>query len=213
MTYRGAEMATKDTDVTPNRRGALSREAVLDAAERVMAEHGFEGATLARVIEASGVPASSIYHYFGSKEGLLVAVMHRGAERFFAGLPELDELRGTPEEHLRLAVAALRAALEANPEFLRLMILLAAQPAGARAPEAVDVVRQVRDEGRRRLRGQYAIAFGEDEGSPAAERAAQLSLAIIDGTFVAAQADPTVGPMATLDLLPSVMRAASAGHT
>jgi AcrR family transcriptional regulator len=36
-------------DVTPNRRGMKSRELVLDAAERVMAEHGFEAATLARV--------------------------------------------------------------------------------------------------------------------------------------------------------------------
>ena len=32
-------------DVTPNRRGMKSRELVLDAAERVMAEHGFEAAT------------------------------------------------------------------------------------------------------------------------------------------------------------------------
>jgi AcrR family transcriptional regulator len=32
------------TDVTPNRRSVRSRELVLDAAERVMAEHGFEAA-------------------------------------------------------------------------------------------------------------------------------------------------------------------------
>ena len=37
-------------EVTPNRRGVRSRELVLDAAERVMAEHGFEAATLARVV-------------------------------------------------------------------------------------------------------------------------------------------------------------------
>ena len=43
-------MATR-TDVTPNRRGMRSRELVLDAAERVMAEQGFEAATLARVVE------------------------------------------------------------------------------------------------------------------------------------------------------------------
>ena len=50
------------TDVTPNRRGVRSRELVLDAAERVMAEHGFEAATLARVVAEAGIPMSSVYH-------------------------------------------------------------------------------------------------------------------------------------------------------
>ena len=83
-------------EVTPNRRGVRSRELVLDAAERVMAEHGFEAATLARVVEEAGIPMSSVYHYFGSKDGILLAVMERGAERFFAGLPDLTRLPGAP---------------------------------------------------------------------------------------------------------------------
>ena len=37
-------------EVTPNRRGVKSRELVLDAAERVMAKHGFEAATFAGVV-------------------------------------------------------------------------------------------------------------------------------------------------------------------
>jgi AcrR family transcriptional regulator len=40
-----------------------------------MAEHGFEAATLASVVEESGIPMSSIYHYFGSKDGILLAVL------------------------------------------------------------------------------------------------------------------------------------------
>ena len=87
-------------DVTPNRRGMKSRELVLDAAERVMAEHGFEAATLARVVEEAGIPLSSVYHYYGSKDGILLAVMERGAERFFADLPDSEPAartsRGTP---------------------------------------------------------------------------------------------------------------------
>jgi AcrR family transcriptional regulator len=39
-----------------------SRELVLDAAERVMAEHGFEAAAPARVVEEAGIPMSSVYH-------------------------------------------------------------------------------------------------------------------------------------------------------
>src|SRR6478672_1988883 len=87
-------------DVTPNRRGMKSRELVLDAAERVMAEQGFEAATLARVVEEAGIPMSSVYHYYGSKDGILLAVMERGAERFFDDLPIPDELIRDPLTHL-----------------------------------------------------------------------------------------------------------------
>ena len=36
-----------------------------------------------------GIPMSSVYHYFGSKDRILLAVMERGADRFFADLPDL----------------------------------------------------------------------------------------------------------------------------
>ena len=78
------------TDVTPNRRGARSRELVLDAAERLIAENGYGSATVAALVEEAGIPPSSVYHYFDSKEGILLAVMERGAERFFEALPAFD---------------------------------------------------------------------------------------------------------------------------
>ena len=43
---------------------------------------------------------SSVYHYYGSKDGILLAVMERGAERFFADLP-------MPEPAARTSRAAL----------------------------------------------------------------------------------------------------------
>ncbi len=63
---------TARAEATPNRRGLKSRELVLDAAERVMAKHGFEAATLARVVGEAGIPMNSVYHYFGSKDGILL---------------------------------------------------------------------------------------------------------------------------------------------
>ena len=82
-------------DVTPNRRGARSREAVLDAAERLIAEHGYEAATVSALVEQAGVPASSVYHYFGSKEGVLLAVMERGAKRYLAEVPAFGRRIGS----------------------------------------------------------------------------------------------------------------------
>ena len=105
-------------EVRPNRRGVKSRERVLDAAERIMAEHGFEAATLARVVEESGIPMSSVYHYFGSKDRILLAVMERGADRFFADLPDLSRRPGRPAQHLTRVTSAAARTLERHPSVL-----------------------------------------------------------------------------------------------
>ena len=54
---------------------------------------------LARVVEEAGVPMSSVYRYFGSKDGILLAVMERGAGHFFAELPDLTR-RPAPAQRL-----------------------------------------------------------------------------------------------------------------
>jgi len=178
---------TARTDVTPNRRGMRSRELVLDAAERVMAEHGFEAATLARVVTEAGIPMSSVYHYFGSKERILLAVMERGAGRFFADLPDLDRRAGRPAQHLARIVSATVRTLERHPDFLRLLIVFAVQPPTAGEGEIQAVVRRVREHALELLRAQIAAAFGDDPHSPATDLLARFALAAIDGAFLAGQ--------------------------
>ena len=179
-------------DVTPNRRGMRSRELVLDAAERLMAEQGYEAATLARVVEEAGIPLSSVYHYYGSKDGVLLAVMERGAERFFADLPEWNRRIGRPAEHLARVLSTAARTLERHPNFLSLLIVFAVQPPAHGADEVEVVVERVRRLGLDRLREQIAIAFGDDPDSPVTLRLARIALAAIDGAFVASQADGTV---------------------
>jgi AcrR family transcriptional regulator len=182
-------MAT-GAEVTPNRRGVKSRELVLDAAERVMAQDGFEAATLARVVQEAGIPMSSVYHYFGSKDGILLAVMERGAERFFADLPDGDRRLGRPAEHLTGMTLATIATLERHPDFLRLLLVFAAQPPRAGDGEVQAVVERVRELALVRLRKQIGIAFGDKPDDPITDTLARFALAAIDGAFIAQQTDP-----------------------
>src|ERR1700736_6407373 len=115
-------------EVTPNRRGVKSRELVLDAAERVMAEHGYDSASVGRVVEEAGIPISSVYHYFGAKDGILLAVMERGAVRFFAELPRPTRRFGSASRHLEAVASGLVETLNRHPNFLRLLIVFATQP-------------------------------------------------------------------------------------
>ncbi len=195
-------------DVTPNRRGVKSRELVLDAAERIMAEHGFEAATIARVVEEAGIPLSSVYHYYGSKDGILLAVMERGAERFFADLPQWDRRIGHPAEHLAAIISPVAQALERHPNFLRLLIVFAAQPPAVAGGEIQAVVTRVRRLGLERLQEQLATAFEDDPDSPTIIRLARFALAAIDGAFVASQADPTATLADVLEPLPAALVAA-----
>jgi AcrR family transcriptional regulator len=185
------DMAAARTDVTPNRRGTRSREAVLDAAERVMATKGYDGASINAIVAEARIPASSVYHYFGSKDGILLAVMERGAQRFFASVPPNEQRLGGPVEHLTSVTQTLVGALEDQPDFLRLLVAMSVQPPATSADETRKVVSRVRATALERLRSELTLAF-DLERPEDADRLARLALALIDGAFVATQADPKV---------------------
>lgn len=191
--------------VTPNKRGARSRQIVLDAAERVIATQGYATASLASIVEEAGIPMSSIYHYFGSKEGVLLAVAERGAERLYASLPEVVERVGTPEEHLKTVLDIATTALEKNSDFLRFVLVMEVQPPPDTAREVQTVVRRMRDEVLSRLRDQIAIAFDISPRGTVAKRLAQFALAVVDGAFIATQGDRRVTLAQLLRYLPTAL--------
>ena len=180
-------MATSG-EVKPNRRGVKSRELVLDAAERVMAEHGYDGASVERVVEKAGIPKSSVYHYFASKDGILLAVMEQDAQRFFSELPPTTRI-GSAKQHLAAMSATLVHALERHPNFLRLLIVFATQPTPAGNGEVHAVVNRVRATALQLLREQLALAYGDEPDDPVIDQLARFALAAIDGAVIASQTD------------------------
>jgi TetR/AcrR family transcriptional regulator len=64
------------------RNGLETRETVLAAAAKVLAEKGFNGSSLAAISEASGISVGLILHHFGSKEELYSVVSRALAERY-----------------------------------------------------------------------------------------------------------------------------------
>jgi AcrR family transcriptional regulator len=59
----------------PSRSGTKRR--LLDAAERLFAERGFEGTSIRAVTQAAGVSVSAANYHFGSKQELLHATLRR----------------------------------------------------------------------------------------------------------------------------------------
>ena len=58
------------------------REQILAGAQRAFARHGYEGATVARLEEETGLSRGAIFNYYGNKEALFVALVRRSSDRF-----------------------------------------------------------------------------------------------------------------------------------
>ncbi|MEV5835938.1 TetR/AcrR family transcriptional regulator, partial [Nocardia sp. NPDC052112] len=153
----------------------------------IMAQHGYAGATIPRIVAAAGIPLSSIYHYFGSKEGLLYAVMERGgsrmAETIAAAPPDADPLSA-----LTMLIDQLRENIEAYPHFFNLVLTTIDTAAGTKAKPA-QLARDLRDLGLTLLRSQIATVLDIDPKSEAAEHMARFARATIDGALLAERGD------------------------
>src|SRR5579863_6004584 len=56
-----------------------TKDKILDIAERLFGEQGYEATSLRHVIFEAGVNLAAVHYHFGSKEELLDAVVLRGA--------------------------------------------------------------------------------------------------------------------------------------
>jgi AcrR family transcriptional regulator len=80
---------------------AAAEEALLDAAERLLAEVGYAGVTTRRLAEEAGINHGLVHYYFGSLESLLVRTLERFTGRltirqrelYAADLPFADKWR------------------------------------------------------------------------------------------------------------------------
>jgi AcrR family transcriptional regulator len=83
-------------------------DAILDAARARVLADGPRAASIAAIARDSGAPVGTLYHRFGSRDGILAAVWLRAIERFQARALEGARI----EDPLDSAVAMARAAVE-----------------------------------------------------------------------------------------------------
>ncbi len=79
------------------------KEEILDVAEQLFAEKGFDNASTNDIINKIGIARGTLYHHFSSKEEILDAIVERMISRSIAGaraiikdtsIPLLDRLSG-----------------------------------------------------------------------------------------------------------------------
>lgn len=65
------------------------KDHILDVAERVFAEHGYNGASTRLISGEAGVNMAMLNYYFGSKEGLFLAIFERRISTFYNILQDI----------------------------------------------------------------------------------------------------------------------------
>jgi AcrR family transcriptional regulator len=169
-----------------------SRLRILDAATRLMAEHGYAATSISMITKLSGLPASSTYWHFGSKEQLLGAVIESATTTWLHGLKRWKDLQGTPRE--RLAEMMRIGATDwsgGRPAFLRLIFMIALETKDGNA-EVLETLRRVRRQVKRTFQRAFIDEYGElgdAETAQFADRLASFGMAIADGVFIAGEID------------------------
>lgn len=97
-----------------------TRQRLIEAASDLFAERGYVGASVGDVAERSGISRGSIGWHFGSKDGLLWAVIEAAFGQWETKvlIPEIDQSTGI--EAIRHGLAAHRRFLEEDRPRLRL---------------------------------------------------------------------------------------------
>ena len=99
--------------MSPNdEEGPGSQERILDAATELFGARGFARTTIRQIAESARANSALIYYYFGSKTGLLEALVGRVQAAVHANLERSLSSAGTPraklERFIRLQVELLR---------------------------------------------------------------------------------------------------------
>ncbi len=125
-------MPDKETLPKPRRNAENTRQVILNAAERVFSEHGFDGARVDVIAKESGYNQGLIFRYFGDKQGLYAEVLKRIDRQAVELLGSLiqplveDQAMTTDSKRFRAfltrAITAFFDFLSGNPNLARMIL-------------------------------------------------------------------------------------------
>lgn len=94
---------------------------ILEVAENLFADHGFDGVSMNAIAERAGVSKASVFHHFSSKDALYLAVLRDCAQQQALMLEEMVQEPGPVAERLRAFARAHLAHVLERKQLSRLM--------------------------------------------------------------------------------------------
>jgi AcrR family transcriptional regulator len=182
--------ATDAEPARPDRRkqkGEASRERILDSAIQLFSERGYAGTGVHEIARRAGIEKAALYWHFGSKEGLLAAVLDRMDAEFIERIQRRVAKSGGSDDRLDLFVDGLKRLAAERGHLVRLTLSVAIERAQVSTESRVAMKRIFE-----RTRTAVAQGFQEALGVtlPDIDLIARLSLAYLDEAAVRAAIDP-----------------------
>ncbi|WP_293306761.1 TetR/AcrR family transcriptional regulator [Pedobacter sp. UBA5917] len=97
------------------------RQAILDAAEKLFCETGYEGTSTRQIAKESGANMAMINYYFGSKEGVFVEIMNERIAGFASQLKIINEDKISALEKLHKVIEGYVNRIMNNTAFHKMM--------------------------------------------------------------------------------------------
>src|SRR6516164_11119019 len=112
-------------EAIPKARRNGSREAIVEAAERLFLQRGFGSVSMDELAEAAGLARRTLYNQFASKEEIFREMLLRVSGQLEDAFPPGIETQGDVEDVLRL-VARMILELHKHPEYLGFLRMVVA---------------------------------------------------------------------------------------
>lgn len=114
-----------------------NRAVLLREALRLFAARGYDAVGVQEIVEAAGVTKPTLYHYFGSKRGLLDALLAGHFEALYEQVRQAAEYRRDVRLNVQQVADAYFAYAQEHPAFYRLHLSLWLAPPDSEGFRAV----------------------------------------------------------------------------
>lgn len=101
---------------------AVREQQMLDAAIAVLADGGYQGASMDAIARQAEISKPMLYLYYGSKDELFGACLDRETKKFITGISERVEPASGPRETLELTLRAVLEFVGAHRDTWRVLV-------------------------------------------------------------------------------------------
>ncbi|HEX9745629.1 MAG TPA: TetR/AcrR family transcriptional regulator [bacterium] len=122
MNPKGTVETKSSTPSRKEREEAFRRDLVLDAAEHLFADKGFEKTTVSDIAAQSELAKGSLYQLFDSKEAIFCAMVKRKMSSVFHALNEVIAGDDSPSVKIRKLTRSKMELFRDNREFAKIFI-------------------------------------------------------------------------------------------
>jgi AcrR family transcriptional regulator len=145
---------------------AEREQLILDVAGGIFAGSGYHSASMDEIAERAGVSKPMLYTYFGSKEGLYVAYIHRTGRSLIDRLQDAAQREAPPQHGLRARIGEFMAFVEEHRDGWK-VLFGEANSNGPVAAEVADLRRRIAGAVRRMV--ETSVAVPEDLSATAVD--------------------------------------------